>query len=139
MRALRVDKLTLAALEGTLIECLAGREAKTVPVARMMAQSVEAIEDRARALGETLGQAGWRVALVSGASAIGGGSAPGVELPTVLLAIARGDVSASDLEARLRALDPPIIARIVDDRVVLDLRTVLEEQDHLLSALVVSL
>jgi L-seryl-tRNA(Ser) seleniumtransferase len=139
MRALRVDKLTLAALEGTLIEYLAGREAATVPIARMMAQTVDAIEERARAIGEMLGQAGWRVALVSGMSAIGGGSAPGVELPTVLLAIARADHSASDLEARLRALDPPVIARIVDDRVVLDLRTVLEDEDELLSTLLVKI
>ncbi len=132
MRALRVDKLTLAALEATLIEYLAGRDAVTVPVARMMAQPVDAIERRDRDLSDALRQAGWDVSLVPGTSAIGGGSAPGVEVPTMLLAIARDGLSANDLDARLRALDPPVIARIVEDRVVLDLRTVLEEQDSLL-------
>lgn len=136
MRALRIDKLTLAALEATLIEHLAGRGSETVPAARMMAVSVDAIERRARALGNTLRQAGWGISLMPGASTIGGGSAPGVELPTMLLAVSREGRSANDLEAGLRALSPPVIARIENDRVVLDLRTVLEEQDELLSALI---
>jgi len=138
MRALRVDKLTLAALEATLIEYLAGREPDTVPVARMMAQSVEAIERRARELADVLRRADWSVSLVPGASTIGGGSAPGVELPTMLLAITREGLSANDIDARLRALDPPIIARIEHDQVVLDLRTVLEEQDEVLRKLLVN-
>ncbi|MGH8722453.1 MAG: L-seryl-tRNA(Sec) selenium transferase, partial [Burkholderiales bacterium] len=79
MRALRVDKLTLAALEGTLLEYLAGRAETTVPVAGMIQATAEAIESRAAALSERLLAAGWNVALVSGASTIGGGSAPGVE------------------------------------------------------------
>ncbi|MFN2446447.1 MAG: L-seryl-tRNA(Sec) selenium transferase, partial [Vicinamibacterales bacterium] len=73
------------------------------------------------------------------ASAIGGGSAPGVELPTMLIAAALPDLSAAVLEARLRALDPPIIARIETDRVVLDLRTVFENQDEQLARLLQSL
>jgi L-seryl-tRNA(Ser) seleniumtransferase len=135
MRALRVDKLTLAALEATLIEYLAGRESETVPVARAIAQSAEAIERRAQKLADSLRQTGWNVALVPGTSAIGGGSAPGLELPTILLAIERAGFSANDLETRLRALEPPVIARIVQDRVVLDLRTVLDDEDEMLSAM----
>ncbi len=135
MRALRVDKLTLAALEATLIEYVRGRASETVPVQRMLALSAEAIEERARTLAEQLTNHDWRVSLVSGASAVGGGSAPGVSLPTVLLTIERDGLSPDDLETALRSLDPPVIARIESDRVVLDLRTVLEEQDELLGTL----
>jgi len=129
MRALRVDKLTLAALEATLLEHLAGRAAQTVPVARMIAMPVEAIETRARALAASLDAAGWSVAILEGGSAVGGGSAPGLELPTRLVAVSRAGLSADALEARLRTGRPPIIARIVDDRVVLDLRTVAPDED----------
>jgi L-seryl-tRNA(Ser) seleniumtransferase len=139
MRALRVDKLTLAALEATLIEYVAGRAGETVPVQRMARLSADAIEERARALADRLEGHGWRIALISGASAVGGGSAPGVTLPTVLLSLEREQVSADALESALRSLDPPVIARIESDRVVLDLRTVLEEQDELLGTLLSSI
>ncbi len=135
MRALRVDKLTIAALEATLVEYIAGRANETVPVQRMLALSAEAIEERARHLAERLSSGGWRVSLVSGASAVGGGSAPGVSLPTVLLAIERDAHSANELESLLRSFDPPVVARIESDRVVLDLRTVLDDQDELLGSL----
>jgi L-seryl-tRNA(Ser) seleniumtransferase len=138
MRALRVDKLTLAALEATLVEYVAGRAAETVPVHRMLQMSAAAIEERARALADRLQGHGWRVALVSGASAVGGGSAPGVTVPTVLLAIERERLSPDALESALRSLDPPVIARIDADRVVLDLRTVLDEQDEQLAELLTS-
>jgi L-seryl-tRNA(Ser) seleniumtransferase len=133
MRAMRVDKLALAALEGTLIEYLAGRAPSSVPVARMVQMPVEAIEVRATEVAERLLNAGWNVTLVTGSSAIGGGSAPGIELPTVLLAITHTVLTASDLEERLRALEPPVIARVESGRVVLDLRTVLEHQDDTLT------
>jgi L-seryl-tRNA(Ser) seleniumtransferase len=135
MRALRVDKLTLAALEGTLMEYVAGREKASVPVQRMLHATAEAIEERVQKVAVQLTNQGWRVALVSGSSAVGGGSAPGVSLPTVLLTIERDGLSPDDLESALRSLDPPVIARIEADRVVLDLRTVLEEQDELLGKL----
>jgi L-seryl-tRNA(Ser) seleniumtransferase len=133
MRALRVDKLTLAALEGTLLEYAAGRAADSIPIVGMIQATAEEIEERARALGERLHDAGWMVALTSGVSAIGGGSAPAVDLPTVLVAIEWPGLSADALDARLRALDPPVIARIEDDRVVLDQRTVLPGQDALIA------
>ena len=135
MRALRADKITFALLEATLSEYRAGRAASTIPVQRMLHLSAEEIETRAQALAETLAAKGWRVALVSGSSAVGGGSAPGLELPTVLLSIAKDGESADATERWLRSLDPPVIARIEHDRVVLDLRTVLPEQDDALTAL----
>lgn len=129
MRALRVDKLTLAALEGTLLEYRAGRHAASVPVVRMLALSAEQIASRAAALVEALAHTAWRLSLVDGASTIGGGSAPGTELPTRLIAVAHDTWSPDQIEARLRAADPPIVARIERDRVLLDLRTVLPDQD----------
>ena len=124
MRAFRVDKLTYAALEGTLLEHLAGRASQTVPVHRMLSLGADQIAARARALGDRLAAHGWRTALVNGSSAVGGGSAPGVALPTTLLTLERDGMTAASLEAHLRTLATPIVARIVDDRVALDLRTV---------------
>jgi L-seryl-tRNA(Ser) seleniumtransferase len=135
MRAFRVDKLTYAALEATLLEYLAGRADQTVPVRQMLALEVDTIEERARGLAERLVALGWRVSLVSGSSAVGGGSAPGLALPTVLVALEREGLSADALESRLRALATPVIARIIDDRVMLDLRTVPEESIGLLASL----
>jgi L-seryl-tRNA(Ser) seleniumtransferase len=139
MRALRVDKLTYAALEATLLEYLAGRAAETVPVQMMLSLSAEAIEARAQAMADQLAASGWKIALMSGSSAVGGGSAPGLSLPTVLLAMARDGMTAAALEAHLRTLDPPIVARIEHDRVVLDLRTVLPEDDEVIAALALPL
>ena len=129
MRAVRVDKLTLAALEGTLLEYVAGRASETVPVVRMIQETIDSLEGRAEMLAQELHEHGWTVSLVSGGSAIGGGSAPGIELPTVLVAIEWPGLSPDALEQRLRRLDPPIIARIEHDRVVIDLRTVNERQE----------
>ncbi|HYE88760.1 MAG TPA: L-seryl-tRNA(Sec) selenium transferase, partial [Vicinamibacterales bacterium] len=135
MRAIRADKMTLALLEATLAEYRAGRAGQTIPVQQMLHASTESIEERAQALAVQLAARGWQVGLLNGSSAVGGGSAPGLELPTVLLSLGRDGESADGLERRLRSLEPPIIARIERDRVLLDLRTVLPEQDEILSAL----
>lgn len=124
MRALRVDKLTYAALEATLEEYAAGRERTTVPVAAMIATPVRAIEQRARALTDALVKCGVRAATADGVSTIGGGSAPGATLPTCLVVVEHASHSANDLEQWLREQAVPIIARIERDRLVLDLRTV---------------
>jgi L-seryl-tRNA(Ser) seleniumtransferase len=135
MRALRVDKMTYAALESTLIEYAAGRSDATVPVQRMLIASADEILARVNALTSALAAVhGWRCEVVPGKSAIGGGSAAGVELPTWLAAIAKDALSADTLETRLRLLVPPIVGRIESGRVVLDLRTVLPSQDALLVA-----
>ena len=135
MRALRADKIAFAVLEATLSEYAAGRSARTVPVQRMLHATADEIEARCMAIAEQLAPAGWRPAIMSGASAVGGGSAPGLTLPTVLLALERDGESASALEGWLRLLDPPVVARIEHDRVVLDLRTVLPGQDPILVSL----
>jgi L-seryl-tRNA(Ser) seleniumtransferase len=136
MRALRVDKMTYAALEATLAEYAAGRADATIPVRRMLMMSADDIRARAEALAAAInGVGGWRAGLVAGSSAIGGGSAPGVELPTWLVAIAKEGLTPDAVEQRLRRLTPPVIARIERDQLLLDLRTVLPEQDAALAAL----
>ncbi|PYR79126.1 MAG: L-seryl-tRNA(Sec) selenium transferase [Acidobacteria bacterium] len=129
MRAFRVDKLTYAALEATLEQHAIGRGCEEVPVVRMIALTAEEIGRRAEALASALRGTPWRTRLVDGESTIGGGSAPGSALPTRLLELTRDDLTADQIEQRLRALDPPVIARIENDRVVLDLRTVLPQDD----------
>jgi len=138
MRALRVDKLTYAALEATLAEYAAGRADQTVPVRRMLTLTAADIRARAERLAAAVaGVSGWRADLVNGASAVGGGSAPGVELPTCLVALAHATLSADAIEQRLRAADPPVIARIERDRVLLDLRTVAPDEDAPLARAIV--
>jgi L-seryl-tRNA(Ser) seleniumtransferase len=133
MRALRVDKMTYAALEATLAEYVAGRAQTTVPVQRMLTMTAAEIRARADAVANAIrGNHGWRADVVQGASAIGGGSAPGVELPTWLVAIEKTGTTPDGLEAALRHQTPPVIARIEGDRVLLDFRTVLPEQDSAL-------
>jgi len=133
MRALRADKMTYAALEATLAEYARGRAAETIPVQRMLTLSPDVIRKRAEALAARItALPGWRAEVVQGMSAVGGGSAPGVELPTWLVGIERTGSTADALEAALRRTSPPIVARIQDDRVVLDLRTVTPEQDEVI-------
>jgi len=136
MRALRVDKLTYAALEATLGEHLSGRAWDTVPVLRMASLAVEAIAVRAEILAGRLRAAGLTASVVDGHSTIGGGSAPGSELPTRLVAVTHTTLSPDAFESALRALDPPVIARIDHDRVVFDLRTVDVTEDERLLRLI---
>jgi L-seryl-tRNA(Ser) seleniumtransferase len=136
MRALRVDKLTYAALEATLAEYVAGRAAETIPVQRMLTMRAEQIRPRAEALAARLNlTAGWHTELRESVSTVGGGSAPGIDLPTWVVAVRKQDLPLEDLEERLRRLRPPVVARIEKDRLVLDLRTVLPDQDEQLAQL----
>ncbi|MGZ4845377.1 MAG: L-seryl-tRNA(Sec) selenium transferase, partial [Candidatus Angelobacter sp.] len=124
-RALRADKLTYAALEGTLMEYIRQNH-DAIPFARMMRLPAQEIRARAEALESQFSSAArLKTEIVSGESLVGGGSAPTSTLPTFLLAIAADDFSADELAARLRHNDPPIVARVEEGRVLLDLRTVL--------------
>ena len=130
MRAFRAGKMTYAALTGTLMEYATGRAWETVPVLRMITRTPESIEARAATVAAALESSGlYDCDIVDGRSAIGGGTTPGLTLPTRLLALGRRDYSASALEAALRRLDPPVIARIEKDRLVLDLRTVFDDEE----------
>jgi L-seryl-tRNA(Ser) seleniumtransferase len=127
-RAVRIDKLTLAALEATLRQRLYGR-LNEIPVERMIRAPVDDVRRRAAMWSVKLDERGVRATLVAGESAIGGGSVPGHSLPTVLLAL-RGP--ASRLAAALRHGEPPVIARIEKDACCLDPRTVLKGEDETL-------
>jgi L-seryl-tRNA(Ser) seleniumtransferase len=127
-RALRVDKLTYAALEATLLAYVK-RDHDAIPALRMMRLSKEEIGNRAEALRARFAPSPWTVAIVDGESIIGGGAAPSAVLPTRLLALRCKDLSAEELAARLRTSHPPVIARVQEGRVLLDLRTVFPEQD----------
>jgi L-seryl-tRNA(Ser) seleniumtransferase len=129
-RALRVDKTTIAGLQATLLHYLKGEVEQKVPVWRIMAMPVKAIEQRAMAWAKKLAGAGIVARVVDGRSTVGGGSLPGETLPTRLVAI-QAD-SPDELARRLRAGDPPVIGRIEDDLFLLDPRTVLDEEDAVL-------
>ncbi len=123
-RALRVDKLTYAALEGTLMEYIRQNH-DAIPFARMMRLPAEEIRARAEALQTQLSSASHlKTDIVSGESLVGGGSAPTSSLPTFLLAVTAQSLSADELAVRLRNHQPPIVARVEEGRVLLDLRTV---------------
>jgi L-seryl-tRNA(Ser) seleniumtransferase len=131
-RALRVDKLTYAALEATLVAYVK-RDHDSIPTLRMMRLTKPEIGKRAKALSTRIQSPKLGVELVDGESVIGGGAAPSSTLPTQLLALSSKSLSAEELAARLRRSDPPIIARVDEGRVVLDLRTTFPDQDELIA------
>ena len=137
MRALRVDKMTYAALEATL-QLHAAERWDDLPTMRMLTMSATEIDVRAQALSTALRKGGFSAAVIDGQSTIGGGSAPGETLATRLVELHHERFTADALGARLRRLDPPVIARIHNDRVVVDLRTVPSEFDAALTELLLS-
>ena len=138
-RALRADKLRLAALEATLDAYARGATSTEVPTHRMITISFAELETRARnfinQLQPATGTDSLHVEIVEGESAIGGGAAPTSRLRTPLISITHSNFSANEIEEYLRQSQPPVIARIEDDRVLLDLRTVAPaDEASLLSA-----
>jgi len=127
-RAVRADKLCLAALSATLLHYLKDEAESAIPIWRMIAAPLDEIQARARRWAATLG----RGEVIAGESTVGGGSLPGETLPTWLLAL---EIASPDRAlARLRQAHPPVIARVQEERVALDARTVLEEQEEALLA-----
>ena len=135
-RALRVDKLCLAALEATLAAHRRGGF-EEIPALRMLALPINTIEERARNLIRQLAEnIEIEATVITGQSAVGGGSGPNVHPQTALIAIKHQTLSADEVEQRLRHSSPPIIARIADELVLIDLRTVdTREEPDLLRAL----
>jgi L-seryl-tRNA(Ser) seleniumtransferase len=130
-RALRVDKLTYAALEATL-GAYVKRDYEAIPALEMMRRTAEDIGERAQQITKQLTSPKLKSEILAGESIIGGGAAPSAVLPTRLLALTCEGLSANELSARLRGGDPPIIARLDEGRVLLDLRTVFPEQDEMI-------
>jgi len=130
-RALRIDKFTVAALEATLYAYEAGTALETVPTLRLLTEPLARVRSRARAVLRRLPpatRARLAARVVDDRAQVGGGALPTVELPTAALAIGDGPTDAMSLDARLREGDPPVVGRIVDDRLLLDCRTVLPHQ-----------
>ena len=135
MRALRPDKLTIAALIATLESYRRGRAEIELPVWRMIAATPRSLAERASALATRLATEGIAAETIATSSTVGGGALPEETQPSFAVALSGPHVTK--LAASLRAGDPPVIARIVDERVALDLRSVLPEHDEALARAVV--
>ncbi len=129
-RAVRADKMCLAALSATIQSHVTQRSEIEVPVWRMIAQPLEVIETRAQSWLSSLKKSGIVADVIDGESMVGGGSLPGTSLPTKLVAISSGN--PDDLARRLRSSGPPIVSRIEEDNLLFDPRTVFPEQDKIL-------
>jgi L-seryl-tRNA(Ser) seleniumtransferase len=138
-RALRVDKMTVAALDAVLADHEAGR-GQEVPVAAMLSLDAHTLGARAAAFAQALTAAcpNVQVTVVQGMSAVGGGSAPLVELPTALVRVVAPARSPRALAATLRNGAPAVVARIAEDALILDLRTVAPHEDTALQAALVA-
>ena len=132
-RALRLDKLTLAALEATLEAYRRGTAQSEIPVLNMLAQTYDQLERRALIFVERLSNCSdkYECEIVTGESAIGGGSAPMTHPLTRLIRLSHQEFSANQLEQKLRRENrPPVVTRLINDAVVIDLRTVAEDEEE---------
>ena len=140
MRAVRIDKLTYAALEATLLEHLSERADETIPVNRMIKTSIEQLRSRAHEIVSSVtALSKVEVQLTDGPATIGGGAAPGTTIHSCLLHISLFGFTETELEKRLRESNPPVIGRIDHERLLLDLRTVSPDQDQALTKVLVNL
>lgn len=132
-RALRVDKLTYAALEATLLSFVEGKATKEIPVVRMLAATKDDIRERAENLVMAVKKLddALELSVEEATSKVGGGAAADAELPTCVIVVTKKGVSAKTLLTALRNRRPAVIARVSEDRVLLDLRTVAPEEEHL--------
>lgn len=139
-RALRVDKMTIAALEATLLTYVDGSALRDVPALAMLTAASEALEARCSAilgaLRATTPSVRWHSEVASGVGRVGGGTMPLVELPTRLVRLRHPTLPVETIDARLRAGSPAVVARVVEDRLVLDARTI---QDRDIAPLVAAL
>ena len=140
-RALRVDKFTLAALEATLRIYSQGREGEAIPTLSMITAGREQLRPKAERLVEQLtsqveGEHLYQVRILDAISEVGGGSLPGVELPTVLVEVIPSRIKSAELLLRLRQGDPAAMGYIRDDRALFDLRTVEDQEVQILAGLI---
>jgi L-seryl-tRNA(Ser) seleniumtransferase len=142
-RALRADKLALAALEATLEAHRRGDSMSEIPALRMLALTTGEIKRRARSflskLRKSSGQTALHSELIEGQSAIGGGSAPTTHPPTALIALTHATLSADALDRALRLSTPPVIARKSSGKLLIDLRTVADDEEPALLAALIAL
>jgi L-seryl-tRNA(Ser) seleniumtransferase len=136
-RALRIDKLTLAALESTLLLYLDEKRAMNeIPTLKMLTLDLNKLKRRGKRLLKRLQgmtEKGAQLTLREDVSQVGGGALPLQNLPTIILAIKPVNFSVNSLEENLRRGEPPIITRISKDELILDMRTVFDEEIPLLA------
>jgi L-seryl-tRNA(Ser) seleniumtransferase len=142
-RALRVDKMTVGALEATLLEYLDPEGVwKKVPALRMLTEPLESVKRRAARLRRILDRAapaGLEYFVIQDISRAGGGSLPTAEIPTYCLSVSHGQLSSAALEERLRKADPPVLGRLKDDRLFLDMRTVADVEVSVLGDILLTI
>jgi len=142
LRAMRIDKLTLASLEATLMQYLDEEKAvKEIPTLRMLTQSLDTIKQRAKKICNLLkkdisNQA--KIGVTTEQSQAGGGSLPEVNFPTFIISIKPANISVNELEKRLRSGEPPVIARIKEDALLIDARTVQDKEIKSLVSCIIS-
>jgi L-seryl-tRNA(Ser) seleniumtransferase len=127
-RALRIDKFTIAALEATLYAYEAGTALETIPTLRMLTEPLVSIRRRALKVLARTGPGALRAlgaAVIEASSQVGGGALPTVELPSAVIALGTRELPAEGLDEALRTGHPPVLGRLLDDRLLLDCRTVL--------------
>lgn len=136
-RALRIDKMTVAALEATLREYLDFRKAaQNIPTLRMIGAETDRLHTRAKALSQLLEEAAGEraeISMESEQSAVGGGAMPTADLPSWLVSVKPASMAVEDLAGRLREGNPAVMGRIKDDRLLLDIRTLLKDDDIILA------
>ncbi|NPV60645.1 MAG: L-seryl-tRNA(Sec) selenium transferase [Actinobacteria bacterium] len=135
-RALRVDKLTVAALEATLRQYLdPSRALKEIPTLAMLTTDPETLRKRARLLAKKISSGGaFEAEVVEDVSRAGGGALPMEDLPTWTVTVTSTSMKTSALEEALRKADPPVICRVREDRVIMDMRTVSDEEAELIAS-----
>ena len=128
-RAMRIDKLTISAMEATA-RLYSRQEFDAIPALRMIRESAESIARRAKRMAEKLRDLGFTVRLEEGESVAGGGSTPGQGLPTTLVSVVNQRCSPQAMAASLRKNQPPVIVRVGSGQILMDLRTVLNEDEE---------
>jgi len=142
-RALRVDKFTLAALEATLRLYLDPQNAaKSIPTLRMVMEPLKAVSRRANALVRSIKPSlteEWKVGVIAEEARVGGGALPLAKIPTMAVSLYSRRTPPDELEKQLRSWSPPIIGRVAENRVVLDMRTVTGKEAREIARAVTSL
>jgi L-seryl-tRNA(Ser) seleniumtransferase len=136
LRALRIDKLTLAALEATLMQYIDSEHAKQeIPTLRMLLESAEQVKKRAVKIAGIIkkGIKGTEISIVEDIAFAGGGSLPEHSIKTYVVSVKSHRLSANRIEQRLRKCNPPVVARIKEDIVLLDARTIQEDEIMILA------
>ncbi len=137
-RALRLDKIFIAGLESVLLSYLKGEATKKIPPWQMISTPLDALRTRAEIIKDQLSKSGIAIAVSESKSTVGGGSLPGETLPTIVISVESAE--SADRQARLfRGQSPPIIGRIEDEKLVLDLRTIFPDQDELVIRVIKSI